>query len=284
MTQLICPICKNKFPVKLCQTKTRKYCSIPCRNKGYKGLVRGSRGFKKPISVQFQEGIDKPAEPNECWLWKGRIGKDGYGRLSSGVLVHRFSYQGFIGHILRGLCVKQKCKYKHCVNPKHLFLEERYPTHKEAIAIRFWKKVDKTNSPYGCWIWHSSFNGKDYGIICVNNKRILAHRVAWELTHGPVPDGMCVLHNCPGGDNPSCVNPKHLWLGTQIDNVKDAARKNRFPHRFGHLSSGAKLTKDQVIQIRQFPEFVTHTTISKLFGVCLSAISRIRNGKTWPNL
>jgi hypothetical protein len=79
----------------------------------------------------------------------------------------------------------------------------------------------------GCHLW-VGFLHKGYGHIGVGvNRKIAAHRVAWELYRGPIPDGRCVLHNCPLGDEPSCVNPDHLYLGSQLDNCRDIAVKNR---------------------------------------------------------
>ena len=95
------------------------------------------------------------------------------------------------------------------------------------IADRFWEKVHKTDS---CWIWTGYCYPKGYGRISVGGKRDgskLAHRVSWELHFGPIPDGLDVCHDCPNGDNPSCVNPTHLFLGTQADNMEDMIAKGR---------------------------------------------------------
>lgn len=66
-----------------------------------------------------------------------------------------------------------------------------------------------------------------YGILYHKGKTLYAHRVSWELNRGPIPEGLWVLHNCPGGDNPACVDPAHLWLGTASDNSKDRDAKGR---------------------------------------------------------
>ena len=89
---------------------------------------------------------------------------------------------------------------------------------------RFWSKVHKTDT---CWIWTPYKDRDGYGQVRFHNKRMLAHRVAWELTNGPIPEGLFVCHNCPGGDNPSCVNPAHLWLGTAAENNLDKVHKGR---------------------------------------------------------
>lgn len=95
---------------------------------------------------------------------------------------------------------------------------------------RFWAKVDKSD-PDGCWIWTAStFTDRNgYGkfnaaIPPVSNKTVYAHRFSYEMTNGPIPDGLFVLHKC---DNPPCVNPAHLHLGTQADNMREMVERGR---------------------------------------------------------
>lgn len=89
------------------------------------------------------------------------------------------------------------------------------------LPERFWSKVEKAE---GCWLWTAYRDDDGYGSIRVGRKAELAHRVAWWLTNGPIPPGLHVLHRC---DRPECVNPDHLFLGTQLDNVVDMYRKGR---------------------------------------------------------
>jgi len=88
---------------------------------------------------------------------------------------------------------------------------------------RLWNKVAKT-SPDECWPWKAYRNGCGYGTIQCDGRSLLAHRVVYELTVGPIPPGMNVLHSC---DNPACCNPDHLWTGTQADNIADMYAKGR---------------------------------------------------------
>lgn len=94
------------------------------------------------------------------------------------------------------------------------------------LEIRFWEKVNKTDN---CWNWTGAINNKGYGRINIDGKSQLAHRVSFEIANGKIDDKMKVLHSC---DNSFCVNPKHLWLGTQKDNLIDMAKKGRWGNQF----------------------------------------------------
>ncbi len=91
------------------------------------------------------------------------------------------------------------------------------------IMERFWSRVAKMES--GCWIWQGSKTPKGHGSMWLNGRTRGAHRISWEIANGPIPAGLLVCHDCPGGDNPSCVNPAHLFLGTEQDNARDAMAK-----------------------------------------------------------
>lgn len=93
-----------------------------------------------------------------------------------------------------------------------------------AVCDRFWSKVE-IGSTQECWEWFASLDSSGYGQIGAEGKLRLAHRLAWFLTFGPIPSGVCVLHTC---DNPKCCNPYHLRLGTQNDNIQDMMQKGRF--------------------------------------------------------
>jgi hypothetical protein len=93
--------------------------------------------------------------------------------------------------------------------------------------------IAKVEAGDGCWLWTSQRTPEGYGQFHFGRRGTppwYAHRLAWELSNGPIPDGLSVLHHC---DTPSCVNPQHLFLGTQTDNMQDASRKGRLNGRYG---------------------------------------------------
>ena len=113
----------------------------------------------------------------------------------------------------------------------------------------------------------------------------MAHRVAWEMANGgPIPDGMVVCHRC---DNPPCVNPAHLFVGTRLDNVRDMVMKGRgrYPGHPGERNGGAKLTEQSVSAIRErISRGDTQKEIAVTFGIDPSVVSRIKSGKAWVQL
>lgn len=140
---------------------------------------------------------------------------------------------------------------------------------------RFWSMV-RRDGPDSCWEWQGYHMRDGYGAFHYQGKRIIASRFAWILAYGEIPNGMCVLHRC---DNPSCVNPRHLFLGTQKDNMQDAVLKLR---KSGPHNGRTKLSWPQVDTIRLLFQMGWSTRrVAKLFGVDHKTIWQIRAGKTW---
>lgn len=149
---------------------------------------------------------------------------------------------------------------------------------------RFWKSVEKM--PSGCWHWTKSVRSEKmpYGKLMFvwNGARIqLAHRAAWLLTHGELPTDKHVLHKC---DNPRCVNPDHLFLGTQKDNVQDAVSKNRMKGQPGEKNCKAKLTAKQVKEIRALAKKGNANSLAKKFSVTSTTIHDIVSRKHWNHV
>jgi hypothetical protein len=154
---------------------------------------------------------------------------------------------------------------------------------KRDISERFWTKVDTSGD---CWTWTGSKDKNGYGRISIymgNNVTIpyLAHRKAWELTNGNIAQGMHLCHKC---DNPSCVNPAHMFVGTHDDNMRDMRDKGRMNpgHVFGEKHGCAKLTEDQIRSIRKSPE--KPIKIAERFGISRRHASDIKSGKSWKHV
>jgi len=131
----------------------------------------------------------------------------------------------------------------------------------------------------GCWLWLGGINGNGYGSFWNGNNphQQQAHCASWEIYKGHIPEGLYVCHHC---DIRSCVNPIHLFLGTQKDNMQDSSKKGRIDH--GEKRPQAKLTENQVIQIRN--DNREHRFIAIDYGVAKSTIGLIKREKRWKYL
>lgn len=145
--------------------------------------------------------------------------------------------------------------------------------------VRFWRKV-RIPSGDACWRWQGGRYTNGYGQVQLRGKKLRAHRVAWEWERGPVPPTMCVLHRC---DEPLCVNPAHLFLGTNADNSADMTAKHRSNR--GQKNGHAKLSEDDVIDVRTIRAIGgTLVNIATAYGLTRQAVRAICNGKTWAHV
>lgn len=141
-----------------------------------------------------------------------------------------------------------------------------------------WREDPKT----GCWIWTASIAGKGYGQLKIPGARrqVYAHRLAWELAYGPIPEGFLVCHRC---DTPRCVNPAHLFLGSHADNLQDMASKDR--HLKGERNAQAKMTEAQVEEVFDLRAAAwSQREIAERFGVGQMNICRILRGDRWRHV
>lgn len=145
------------------------------------------------------------------------------------------------------------------------------------LKTRFFaQNIPEPNS--GCWLWTGANDGhRGYGRLKLGKRKISSHRYSYEIHKGPIGDGLCVLHAC---DNPYCVNPDHLFVGTQQDNVDDKVRKNR--QAKGLTSHAAKLSEAQVLEIRKDKR--THRACAAAFGVSKTTVRRIKSRAIWQHL
>ncbi len=146
------------------------------------------------------------------------------------------------------------------------------------VAERFW---DKATGGEGCWPWTRNKNKQGYGVIKVDGKNRYAHRIAWSLVRGPVPAKTLVCHHC---DNPGCVNPDHLFLGTWHDNKMDAVAKNRQAR--GHRIGVSKLNNEDVwnIRIAYAKGDTSYPKLAKTYGVTQRAIVCVVKRITWRHV
>lgn len=145
------------------------------------------------------------------------------------------------------------------------------------------KYVADPNS--GCWLWDAADKGNGYGMMRVDGRGVFAHRLSYELFVGTIAEGLAVLHRC---DVRACVNPEHLFLGTQIDNMQDAKAKGRMvapPRSRGEEHPTSKLTADAVLEIRRrASQGERQRDIAADFGISQSAVSALVTRRTWGHI
>jgi len=147
--------------------------------------------------------------------------------------------------------------------------------------VWFWSKVDRG---VGCWIWQASKHVFGYGQCKFRGTIERAHRIAWILTYGEIPKGLCVMHAC---DILACVNPSHLRLGTIADNNRDMLRKGRASGGSlkGEQNPKAKIADEDVVHIRELAKSgLTYRTIGQMYGLQREAIGQIVRRERWVHV
>lgn len=146
-----------------------------------------------------------------------------------------------------------------------------------ALAARIAANTDKSGD---CWEWTGTRNNNGYGVIRIQRKMIGAHRVAYELAFGAFDKALFVCHRC---DNPTCVRPDHLFLGTLSDNAADMCRKGR--QAKGERNGHASLTDKKVVEIRAlYKHGITVPELAAVYGSTRSAVGHAVKGRTWRHL
>lgn len=206
MMTFVCQHCGKEFAIKPHSRSSGKFCSLTCYHDHIAAV---------PVFAPCQQcGVTFSIKP----------GSRGKGRFCS--LVCYDAHRAIPDRLGERIC-------QQCGQPFQTYRQSSgkfcgltcclayRKAHKEPPALRFWRQVQKTDT---CWLWTGARSGAGYGQIGINDVRIFTHRFSWELHHGPIPAGLFVCHHC---DNPPCVRPDHLFLGTPQDNMVDKIRKGR---------------------------------------------------------
>lgn len=221
----------------------------------------------------------------DCWIWTGGVNNGGRPvfnvtytpRLR--VSPARWLYEQEHGPLVPKQIMVATCKTRNCI--RHVRVgtgSDRAIYSEEATAERFWAKVPV--GAEGCWEWQGVCDGPGrYGRSHYKNKPIGAHRLAWILTHGPIPPGSEICHRC---DNPPCVRPDHLFLGSRAVNAADMVAKGRAARNRPH----AKLTPEQVreLRARHAAGGISYSQLAALYGLTKMAAYNIVQGKSYPHV
>lgn len=272
--------------------------------------------------AKFWSKVDTSAGCDGCWPWKAKARTEsgrGIVRVNKQSLsAARVAYEQKNGPCPPDLLVYQTCLKNECCNPAHLTagtqsevqaftyaaehgppkdrkLAQRieaprtgartYPALSKADKIRFRSYIDR-GGQNTCWPWIGARFKEGYGAFRVTwatgARTLRAHRVAYILAHGSVPNSEVVRHTC---DNPPCCNPKHLIPGTQLDNTADRKERMRCDHVRGERHPRAKLTQAQVDEIRRrLDAGESQEALAEEFDVHPTTISNIGNDKTWTGI
>jgi len=139
---------------------------------------------------------------------------------------------------------------------------------------RFFQKIKITED---CWIWTASKRKSGYGLFKFNKKLISSHRFSWKIHFGEIPNGLNVCHKCD--------NPKHLFIGSQLDNMKDQIAKGRQRYSYGSSNGASKLNEKQIIELKNdFHAGVKRKDIARKYGISIRNIYWVVKGVTWKSV
>lgn len=263
----------------------------------------------------FWKKVDR-GSASSCWLWTASMKGRGYGAVrvnKQALSAHRVAWELIHGPVPpRKMVYQDFCNDPACCNPSHMKVGSKsdamlaasrhgtrfgrvsvtktqkprkqyakpYPTLTEKQFRAFWAKVDK-RGPDECWEWTAAGKG-NYGAFSAGGRQLRATRVSYMLAYSELPLDLDVCHSC---DNPGCVNPAHLFLGTRKKNLQDCTEKGRQNAARGVAAGKAKLVPEQVYEIRRrYDAGEPSLQISKDFGVSAQSVGAIGLRKSWEHL
>lgn len=239
------------------------------------------------VIARIKSEVKTPKGKEDCWTW---IGVEHRGQALMLIDGSYYNVRRVIAYSMLGIDV-ERCRFIYttcgnplCVNPAHLVpimegpLNDSIDGIKKILLSR--KEISKDTD---CWDWTGNINLSGYGYLWINRKEFTAHRLSAMVFLGfDIESELCVLHKC---DNPKCINPEHLRIGTRSDNIHDMYSKGRQAILRGEDASGAQMTNDEVLEIRkERREGKTTVSIGEKHGRSPAYISQIVTGRKWSHL
>lgn len=220
---------------------------------------------------QLMKKVEFRPSSSNCWIPKYKTHSVRYGKEMFSLTYLAYVISGETEPFRYRQEVLRTCHNNSCYSPEHLLFRE---------MDRFWS-YSTIDDRTGCWIWNHSKDGGGYGVFLSSKYgREKAHRIAYMETYGRIPSGKFVCHIC---DNPSCIFPEHLFLGTNQDNMNDKVSKNRQSRLFGETNGRTILTKNDVINLRNdymSGKFSYRQLVSK-YNISQTQVARIIKKESW---
>ncbi len=257
-----CPQCQSEF-IRTSKHPQKRFCSLACALQWRSTQADIAR--TKPCEYCCREFVPPVSKGHQRYCSRSCSSKATKPKKDYGTEVCQYCGDVFVKNFADRKFCSMSCSGMSNTYKREFITPEKY-------------FLDRTQQTDTCWLWIGKKGPKNYGIAVYRGRSMLAHRFSYELHYGSLSmDGMNVLHRC---DNPKCVRPDHLFLGTQQDNIDDMHKKQRHAH--GERMHNAKLTDDDVRTIRTSPK--TGADLAREFGVTSGTISSIKHRLSWRHV